>query len=371
MALTEYRAAVAAERDLLAGGRADRAVQVSETDARLASERVEVGLDRLAEATQTALERSKAEARRLEERTWTAVATALVAAVVAALAGSALIAVRTTRALRRLSVATSSVADGSFRDPVPVETADEVGDLARSFNAMAARLEEAEAMKEDFYSTISHELRSPLTSVREAAHLLHEGVPGPLTAKQARLVLIVEHSADRLLRLVNQVLDLSRLRAGVLPLERWWFDLDRASARAVDELRLLADERGIALVRECGPGSFGMFGDEDRLVQVLINLIGNGIRFTPTNGTVTVRLVDAGLEVEVRVEDTGSGIPAEELPFVFDRFRQAHRGQGGAGLGLAIVRAMVEAHGGRVAVESQEGKGSRFTVILPRKSGER
>jgi two-component system phosphate regulon sensor histidine kinase PhoR len=113
-----------------------------------------------------------------------------------------------------------------------------------------------------------------------------------------------------------------------------------------------------------------MVGDEDRIVQVLINLISNGIRFTPTEGTVTVRLVDAGPEIEIHVEDTGMGIPAEALPHVFERFHQAHRGRGGAGLGLAIVRAMVTAHGGRVVVESQEGKGTRFTVILPRKGAE-
>lgn len=368
-AFGDYRGAVAAERALLAAGDARRAARASEMDARLASDRVEAGLDRLADATQAALEHSKAEAARLEERTWTAVVVALVVGVALALTGAALIAVRTTRSLRRLSVATAAIAEGAF-EPVPVETADEIGDLARSFNTMAARLRQAEAMKEEFYATISHELRSPLTSVREAAHLLHEGVPGPLTAKQARLVLIVEHSSDRLLRLVNQVLDLSRLRVGLLPLERRWLDLERAAARAVDEVRVQADERGIAVVRASGPGTFGMFGDEDRLVQVMINLLSNGIRFTPTEGTVAVRLVDAGPEIEIHVEDTGCGIPADELPFVFERFRQAHRGRGGAGLGLAIVRAMVEAHGGRVSVESQEAKGSRFTVALPRKGAE-
>ncbi len=369
-AFAEYRAAVTSERELLARGHLQRAAHVSETDARAASERAEAGLDRLIDASQAALEHSEAEAARLGEHTWTTTVIALLVGVAVALASTAVIALRMTRSLSRLSRATASLAEGSFGDPVPVETADEIGDLARAFNGMAARLHEAEAVKEEFYSTISHELRSPLTSVREAAHLLREGVPGPLTAKQARLVLIVEHSTDRLLRLVNQVLDLSRLRAGLLPLERRWFDLERASTRAVEELRPLADERGITLARDCGPGTFGMFGDEDRLVQVLVNLISNGIRFTPTEGTVNVRLIDVGPEVEIHVEDTGSGIPAEELPFVFDRFRQAHRGRGGAGLGLAIVRGMVEAHGGRVSVESQEGKGSRFTVILPRKGAE-
>jgi K+-sensing histidine kinase KdpD len=268
LAFAEYRAAVASERALVARGHPEQALRVSETSARGASERTEAGLDRLAQATQDALEHAQAEAARLEGRTWTTIAMALLIAVATALATTAVIAIRMTRSLRRLSRATASVAEGSFREPLPVETADEIGDLARSFNSMALWLREAEAMKAEFYSTISHELRSPLTSVREAAHLLREGVPGPLTAKQARLVLIVMHSTDRLLRLVNQVLDLSRLQAGLLPLERRWFDVDRAIARAVEELRVQADERGITLLRESGPGDFGVVGDEDRIVQV-------------------------------------------------------------------------------------------------------
>jgi signal transduction histidine kinase len=366
LAYAQYRAAVASERALILRGHVQRAVEVSETEARTASERVEGSLHALTGATQSALEQAQAEAARLEHRTWTTIVTALVVAVVAALATTAVIAIGMTRSLRQLSVATSSVAEGSFREPLPIKSADEIGDLARAFNRMATRLKQAEALKEELYSTISHELRSPLTSVREASQLLREGVPGPLTAKQARLVLIIGHSTDRLLRMVNQVLDLSRLRAGLLPLERRWFDLERAAGRAVEELRVQAEERGIKLSRESSPGTFGIVGDEDRIVQVLVNLVANAIRHTPTEGTVNVRLEDAGPEVEIHVEDTGAGIPEEALPYIFDRYRQAHSGRGGAGLGLAIVRALVEAHGGRVTVESQEGKGSRFTVVLPR-----
>jgi signal transduction histidine kinase len=262
------------------------------------------------------------------------------------------------------------LAEGSFREPVPVESDDEIADLARSFNDMAARLREVDGMKEQFYATVSHELRSPLTSVREAAHLLQDGVPGPLNAKQQRLITIIHGSTDRLLRLVNQVLDLSRLSVGALPLERRWFNLQRAAARAVEELRVQADERGISLGYEVGPGAFELFGDEDRITQVVVNLVSNALRFTPAGGNVNVRLTDAGSELEIHVEDTGVGIRSDALPFVFERFRQAHTGRGGTGLGLAIVRAMVEAHGGRAMVESQEGKGSRFTILLPRKGPE-
>jgi signal transduction histidine kinase len=122
----------------------------------------------------------------------------------------------------------------------------------------------------------------------------------------------------------------------------------------------------VTLARERVGTRFTVIGDEDRLVQVVVNLLANAIRFTPVGGRVTVRLVDAGLECEIQVEDTGVGIPLAELPHVFESYRQAHPGKGGTGLGLAIVRGLVLAHGGRVTAESQEGKGSRFTVLLPR-----
>jgi signal transduction histidine kinase len=202
--------------------------------------------------------------------------------------------------------------------------------------------------------------------VREAAHLLRDGVPGSLNAKQARLVTVIGNSTDRLLRLVNQMLELSRLRAGVLPLARERVDVARVVGRAVEELRPQAEEGGVALTRERVGDQFEVRGDEDRLAQVVVNLVANAVRFTPRGGRVTVRLIDAGPEIEIQVEDTGVGIPAAALPRIFDSWRQAHIDRGGTGLGLAVVRGVVLAHGGRVTAESQEGKGSRFTVLLPR-----
>jgi signal transduction histidine kinase len=244
-----------------------------------------------------------------------------------------------------------------------------VADLARSFNAMALRLRQLDELKESFLATVSHELRSPLTSMREAAHLLRDNVPGELNPKQARLVAIIGQSADRLLRLVNQILDLSRLRAGMLPIERLPVDLDRVVGRALDELRPQAEDSGIVIERDRvgAAGAFTVMGDEDRLVQVVVNLVANALRFTPRTGRITTRLLDAGEEVELQVEDTGVGIPAATLPHIFDWYRQADQSKGGTGLGLGIVRGIVEAHGGRVTVESSEGKGSRFTVLLPRR----
>jgi signal transduction histidine kinase len=220
--------------------------------------------------------------------------------------------------------------------------------------------------KQEFFARISHELRSPLTSVREAAHLLRDGIPGSLNSKQARLVDIIGQSSDRLLRLVNQLLELSRARAGLLPMDWQRVDLDRLVAHVLEELRPQAVEAGVSLARDKSAGDMTCMGDEDRLTQVVVNLIGNAIRFTPAGGTVIVRLADLDNAVELQVEDSGVGIPAGALATIFEAYQQAHRDRGGTGLGLAIVRGMVEAHGGRVRVESEEGKGSRFTITLPR-----
>jgi two-component system, NtrC family, sensor histidine kinase GlrK len=364
-AFERYCEAVTAEQSQLAAAGAHGPV-VAEPAGRALAEKMESSLEALQAATYARVLRAQAEVARLEARTWTGVVVALAAAVSLALVVTALIALRITRSLRHLSAATSAVAAGSFREPLPVDGHDEIGVLARSFNAMAARLRQLDEMKEEFFATLSHELRSPLTSVREASHLLADQVAGPLMPKQARLVEIIQRSSDRLLRLVNQILDISRLRAGLLPLQHAPVDLERLVTRAAEELRPQAEEAGVTLARERVGAWFTVNGDEDRLVQVVVNLLANAIRFTPAGGRVVARVVDAGHECEVQVEDTGLGIPAAELPHIFETYRQAHLGKGGTGLGLSIVRGLVQAHGGRVTVESQEGKGSRFSVLLPR-----
>jgi two-component system sensor histidine kinase BaeS len=313
---------------------------------------------------------AQATAARLEHQAWTGILVAVVAAVLLAVVGTAIVAQRITRSLRRLSAGTSALAAGSLRHPIAVDGDDEIAELGRSFNAMAAELRHMDEVKDELFARISHELRSPLTSVREAAHLLGESVAGPLTPKQARLVTIIGESSDRLLRLVNQILEMSRLRAGAVPLEQRALELDRVVIRAVEELKPQAEEAGLVLERERVGKDFGLIGDEHRLLQVVVNLVGNAIRFTPRGGRITVRLVDAHSELELQVEDTGVGIPAHALRHIFDRYRQAHPDRGGTGLGLAIARGIVQAHAGRITVESQEGKGTRFTVLLPRKREE-
>jgi signal transduction histidine kinase len=365
-AFNEYRQLVADEEILVQRGRREQAQQLTETAGRALRDRMAATLDGLLDAIHDAAERAQVEVAHLERRTWTWVLSAFGAAVGLALLAAALIAHRVTRSIRELSAATTAVAAGSFREPIRVHGRDEIAALARAFNAMAEQLRQLDELKETFLATVSHELRSPLTSVREAAHLLRDEVPGDLNPKQARLVAIIEASSGRLLRLVNQLLDLSRIRAGMLPIERAGLDLDSIVVRAADEIRVQAQEAGITLETEGLGQHLAVTGDHDRLVQVIVNLLANAVRFTPRGGRVTVRLVDAGSEVELHVEDTGVGIPPQALPHIFNWYQQAHQQRGGSGIGLAVVRGIVDAHGGRVTVESQEGKGSRFTVLLPK-----
>ena len=361
-----YRRVVAQERALVQMGDRRGAVRLTDIEARVLAERVEERLGALMSATHTRVLAVEADAARVESRMWTSVFCALGAAVGLALIGAAFQAHRMTRSLNVLSGAAAAVASGKFREPIAIKSRDEIGSLARSFNTMIGQLRRVEETRRDFFATVSHELRSPLTSIRGAAELLREGVPGPLTDKQKRLTDIVSVSSGRLLRLVNQILEMSRLQAGLLDLERTSLDLAELVDRAVEELHPLASEATVTLECERIGSDFSYCGDLERLHQVLVNLGANAIRFTQPGGRVVARVIDAGPEFELQIEDTGVGIPADALPHIFDAYRQAHRERGGTGLGLAIVRGIAEAHGGRVTVESREGKGSRFTVLLPR-----
>jgi len=320
----------------------------------------------MAAATEAALERSQARARALEVSTWRAVAMALLTSVAVALGASALLAYRMTRSLGRLTVATASLAAGTWNGPMATEGRDEIGDLGRSFNRMAARLQEVDRLKEEFFSHISHDLRNPLAAIRLAAETSLERARAAGDSRQARFAYLIDASAARMLSLVNQILDFTRLRANAVPLDRRPVDVLKTVVRAMDEMRPLAEEKRVRVDLAADGGDFTALAEEGSLVRVVVNLLGNAIAFTPASGAVALRLTEDGHRLELQVRDTGVGIPADALPWIFEPYRQAHGPARGTGLGLAVVKGLVGAHGGTVRVESEPGQGSCFTVTIPK-----
>jgi signal transduction histidine kinase len=366
-AFAAYRGEFERVRSLMTRGDVDRARRLSEGPARAAADASDGSLDRLFVASEAALGRALAEARGLEARTRTTVTVALVASLLLALGAAAVLSLGMTRSLRRLSAATAAVVDGSFREPLPAARGDEIGEVARAFNQMAARLHEVDCLKQEFFSHISHDLRNPLTGIHGATQVLASRMRGPLEPAQARMVAIIDESAQRMLGMVNQILEFTRLRTGVVPLERQPVDLAKVVARTLDEAQAAAEHREITLESATSGADFEVMGDESGLLRMVSNLVNNAIKFTQAGGAVRVRLIDLGAHLALRVEDTGVGIPADALPRIFDPYRRAHRDRTGSGLGLAVVKGLVEAHGGRIVVETEVGKGSCFAVSLPRR----
>ena len=228
--------------------------------------------------------------------------------------------------------------------------------------------EEADRLKDEFLATLSHELRTPLTSILGWASMIRNGeVEG---ANAARAIETIERNARSQARLIDDLLDVSRIITGNLRLDLHPLNLARIVEAAIDAMRPTADVKGIQIRADSLSGDCLVKGDPNRLRQVIWNLLSNAIKFTQRGGVVTIDLLCAGTTVRLRVADTGEGIAPEFLPYVFDRFRQAEgsisRKQGGLGLGLAVVRHLVELHGGGISAESAGlDQGSLFTVELP------
>ena len=232
------------------------------------------------------------------------------------------------------------------------------------------RLKELDKMKSDFVSNVSHELRTPLTAVKGSVDNMLDGLTGLLNEKQSRYLTRIKSNADRLTRLINDILDLSRIEAGKIDLQPAVLSLVALAKEVAEGLRPVAVDKLISLEVASPDAGVTAWADRDKVIQVLMNLIGNAVKFTPTIGKVSVTVERNGDEwVQTSVADTGPGIPLEEANKIFDKFYQiAQAGKQkarGTGLGLAISRALVEMHGGRIWVESEVGSGSTFFFTLP------
>jgi len=232
------------------------------------------------------------------------------------------------------------------------------------------QLQQLDKVKSQLLSHCSHELRTPLTSIKGFSENLIEGLVGQLNEKQRKYLHRINANADRLTQMIDDLLDLSRIEAGKIPMNWDEVNLSKLASDVIDQYQLLAQGKGQALDGRFAKGDLWILADGDRLTQILTNLVHNAIKFTPPGGSIRVTTDRAGENtVMASVSDTGPGIPEEAIPKLFDPFYQTHRqqesGTKGLGLGLAIVKNLVDLHGGAIAVECEKEQGTTFKVTLP------
>ena len=264
-----------------------------------------------------------------------------------------------------LTSAVRQMAQGDLSQRVEVQSKDEIGELAQAFNTMADGLARLEKLRRNMVADVAHELRTPLSNVRGYLEALRDGVMEPTPA-----TLDLLHSEAMLLNhLVDDLQELALAEAGQLRLNFQLADLGKVATRSVEAVQAQAEAKGITLRLDLAEDISQVNVDPQRIGQVLGNLLSNALTHTPSGGEVVVAVKEKGSEIEVSVADTGEGISPEHLPHVFERFyrvdKSRSRVMGGTGLGLTIAKQFVEAHGGRITVQSQTGQGSRFIFTMP------
>ena len=324
----------------------------------------------------------------------------LVAFLLLAIATSVMLARRLVRPIESIQSAAAKIGSGSLDQQIEIRSNDELGALADEFNRMAAQLREsyagleqkveertrelAEALQEldeksrqletasrhksQFLANMSHELRTPLNAIIGFTQVLAERLYGDVNEKQEEYLEDILSSADHLLALINDVLDLSKVEAGEVELVVAPFSLRATLERGVVMVRERASHDGVRVSLSANGGPDLVSGDERRISQVIFNLLSNAVKFTPAGGAVDVRATPRDGAVCVSVTDTGPGIAAADYERIFQEFQQTESGAGqldGTGLGLALSKRLVELHGGRIWVESELGKGSTFAFTLP------
>jgi signal transduction histidine kinase len=281
--------------------------------------------------------------------------------------------------IQRINARLARISSGDFSGHVDVVNRDELGALAANVNRMNdelrrlyTKLEETSRHKSEFLANMSHELRTPLNAILGFAQVLRERMFGEINEKQEEYLDDILASGDHLLSLINDVLDLSKVEAGQVALERAPFSLRDALEQGVTVVREQASNDGVTIAVTADPEADVVEGDARRIQQVIFNLLSNAVKFTPPGGAVDVTTARVNGEVRVAVADTGPGIALEEHARLFDEFQQGDAGVAqleGTGLGLALSKRLIELHGGRIWVESELGQGSTFTFALPIGSG--
>ena len=268
--------------------------------------------------------------------------------------------------IRDMTAASQRIANGHYDERVNSRGSDELGQLADRFNQMAEQLEQVESMRRRLIGDVTHELRTPLTAIKGSAEGLIDGILPATDETYGQ----IHAEAERLNRLVDDLQELSRVEARAYQLDFRDLDASMLIQTVIKRMQFQFDEKRVTLTINLPPHPVMLHADEDRIVQVLTNLVGNALQYTPKNGEVTISLESTGNEARFSVKDTGIGIPPDHLPHIFDRFyrvdKSRSRAHGGSGIGLTIAKHLVEAHAGKIWAESAgEGKGSTFVFTLP------
>lgn len=295
---------------------------------------------------------------------------AALAALVAAIIVSWFMSRRVVHPIRDLIAMSRYIAAGHYESRLHKRTNDEIGDLTQSFNLMAEALAQTEATRRQLLGDVTHELKTPLASIKAYV----EGLQDHILPANTDTFQLLHREASRLQRLVEDLQELSHVEAQQIKLELRRCEPQAIMGATVERMRLQFEENAIALQVDLSAITPSVYADCDRLAQILTNLLGNALQYTPSGGRVTITTADRGAEVEFGVSDTGVGLATENLDRVFQRFyrvdKSRSRTSGGSGIGLTIARHLVEAQGGRIwAVSPGPGKGSTFSFTLPKAIG--
>ncbi|MBK8574298.1 MAG: HAMP domain-containing histidine kinase [Elusimicrobia bacterium] len=293
--------------------------------------------------------------------------------LVLAILATLVMATQITRPLHLLADGAKAIGDGNLDTQIYVGREDELGFLAHEFNVMAVKLKELDQLKDEFVSSVSHELRSPLAAISGYVELMTrkplEQIP---VEKRTKAFSIILDSTNRLTQFINDILDLAKLKAGRVDVRKTSFRIAKALEDTLNLFQPLLEKKNMKGTLLAAADLPSLSADDEKIRQVITNLVSNAYKFTPEGGTLTLDAKDTGADVQVSVSDTGIGIPKEFIGHLFERFkqvpgtRQTMGGPKGTGLGLAIAKGIVEAHGGRIWAESEPGKGTTFFFTLPK-----
>ncbi len=288
--------------------------------------------------------------------------------------GAIILAQMMTRPIKRMAKGAGLIGQGKLDTKIVVESKDELGSLARDLNKMSGQLKEIDQMKSDFLASVTHELKSPLTSLIMYIDLFLTGATGKLNDKAKKFLRIMERNSNRLARFIDDLLDMAKIERGKMEIKKESLGIFPIVSETVELMKPQADEKNIEIVTNIPNDLPLVFIDGDRTRQVITNLLSNSIKFTPEKGKISIKIRDDKKYLEVSLSDTGMGIPPEKISKIFDKFEQVKevrervKGPRGTGLGLAIVKSLVEAQGGKIWVESELDKGSTFYFTLPKQT---